>query len=422
MMADVARKIEDPELAALVRIEEGYRGPRLVESEAGFGALAKAIRAGRLDSYLNDWAPRADQARYAPFLPLAVETGEPDIVAALLERGADPNLAIALGAPPEEDERHYDVPLGCAGHSEEITRLLLNSGADVHKLSRRRSVLLLAAGKSPGAVRLLLEAGADPLLRTGVDTPLSFAARNPNYTGAETLALLQAVARKQLEGKRIASLTCKPGKKPKDTGAARGIRAFADLWLEIERSWAVLLVKASRAATSAALNKHYAGSELRTTPTEPIFDEHQPVFVVELRDMPWIIVFEEMGVRITDERLRESALALSKELGCETVGSGLWEGLRCVDGELVEEHNDDWNPEVAFDTIETSGENAREREMNRIEEQKLATMDEWFASKDIFVPRAAYDSDGCVLKLDLRGIKKKDVAGHDVVIVKTASS
>ena len=56
--------------------------------------------------------------------------------------------------------------------------------------------------------------------------------------------------------------------------------------------------------------------------------------------------------------------------------------------------------------------------MDKIEEEKLDAMNSWFAERDIFVPDAAYDSDGLVLKLVLRGIKKQHVAGHDVVVVK----
>ena len=349
-MADVARKLEPPEVGTLVQLRdvsyEWEPGGDLIAPGGGIEALVEAVKSGSLDSYLRDWAPKANHGEFRDFNTIlfhAVEGNWVELVSALLERGADPDRGVAIGAPEDyfEDE---STPLGASVKSEECARLLLESGADYNKFSNGSPVLLLAADECPGVVRLLLEAGADPLLRTGIDTPLSLSLRRSN--NEENVALLRAAARRRIEGKRVSSLLCRAGKKPKDPATERGIRSFADTWLEHDWLWYAVLVKAPLEETSRTLHEHYPGSELHQSPKGAIFDEHRPVFAVSLKGMPWTIVYENMGARF-DLDLRAVTQALSEKLQCEAVGFGAWEGHHYESGRLLEEHLD-WDPEETY--------------------------------------------------------------------------
>ncbi len=420
-MIDVGRKIEPREVAKLVRVQPHTN--RLLWPVGGYAALVKVIQAGCLDDYLHDWAPRARDRRYVSYdtlLLIAVESSVVSVVSALLERGADPNRGLAIGAPTEYSEEKSDRPLGVSGDSEEVTRLLLAAGADVRQLSNGSSPLSRAATGDPGAIRAMLEAGADPLRRTVFDTPLS-SARNSGPK--ENVRILQEAAFKQISGKRIGSLSCKSGKNPKDPATERGVRTFAKRWLDTPYGWEIVFVKAGLSDTSQALHEFYVGSELHQRPKTAIFDKNRPVFLVELAGMPWTIVFEDIGSKSQGEIMRKSGQALSDSLQCEVVCFGAFEGLHYAQGSLIEEHGEDWEPETIFDqeSAKKPGEELlSDNAMCKIEDEQLKVMDAWFAERDIYVPAAFYDSDGAILKLLLRGIKKKYVVGHDVVIVTPA--
>ena len=295
--------------------------------------------------------------------------------------------------------------------------MLIGAGADVHLLSRGDPPLMYAVGKGKdiGAIKAMLEAGADPLFQGESRTPLAQAlARLPE--GHEQIALLRTAAMKQLKGKRVSSLACKAGKKPSPTDTTRGVGIFLKDWEEHDWDWAISFVKASRSDTSQALQKMFSGSEMHAPAKEAVFDEHRPIFVVELKGMPWTIVFDEIGAHNLEGRLEEVDEAISKELGCEVLGFGRSKGLRYESGVPMESHGTDWNSEATY--LERHVEDHDEDQMDRIDAEKLKQIDAWFAEKDVFLPNASFRSDGLLLKLELLGIKKKDVVGHDVVIVK----
>lgn len=408
---DPGRPIADQTLAALLRTLKGR--PILVEPDVGFARLELEIRNGKLDNYLHDWALRSSEGFRETLLVLCVKSNLAALVAALLERGADPNMGlVSQGATRKCPASQYDTPLGAAGNSEEITRLLLDAGANVHLLSRGSPPLLYA--RDIGAIRLLLEAGADPLAGGDSRSPLADAlAVLPE--GHERIRVLRTAAMKQLEGKRLSSISCKAGKHFVSSAEARGVRMFMQFWIDNDWDWAVSLVKASRSETTAALHDLFPKSEVHAPAKNAIFDAHRPIFVVELKGMPWTIVFDELGGKSLDGRIEEIGEPLSKKLGCEVLSFGNSKGLRYESGELLESHSNDWSVEVA--NVESGAYDVEDEELDSIEEVVLASIDKWFVDKDVFLPEASFASDGLLLKLELRGIKKKDVAGHDVVVV-----
>ncbi len=412
---DPGRPIASPKVAALLRHEPG--SGVLVEPEGGFDELVFCILSGELDAYLEDWALRSKEGFRTTLLAHAVKSCESRLVRALLSRGANPNIGLVVqGGTRKASARDYSTPLGLSGNSEEITRLLLSAGADVNLLSRGDPPLMYAVGKDTGAVRAMLEAGADPLYQGESRSPLRQAiCRLP--ADHEQLVLLRAAAAAQMKGKRKSSLRCKAGKNPVSTAETRGVRTFVSSWLEHDWDWAVSFVKAGRSETSAALHALFPGSERHAPAKEGILDEHRPIFVVELKGMPWTIVFDELGARHLSGRLEEIGAPLSKSLDCEVLGFGRGMGLRYKSGVLVEAPSGSWSPEAAY--LDRQVEDHDEEQMDSIDAEVLNRIDRWFAEKEVFVPDACFNSDGLLITLELGGIKRKDVSGHDVVVVKS---
>lgn len=118
-------------------------------------------------------SPDAASERGERPLVVAVSEHRLEVVRALLELGADPNLADASGAPLDH----------ALGHRA-ILHALLVAGAD----PTRANDLLFHAAPFPGALALLLEHGADPNATTAnFETALSFACDEGRLASAELL-------------------------------------------------------------------------------------------------------------------------------------------------------------------------------------------------------------------------------------------
>jgi ankyrin repeat protein len=160
-----------------------FTSARTPEGEARREAAARAvqhIRAGALGDRVNELG-----ARRRPLLVLAVETGEPDLVDAILAAGArddvmgddgTPALYVAAslglasvvarlldaGAPADARAPNRETPLMAAaafGDLESVRRLL-DAGADARARVRGRSAVGYARGLHKKAIRALVEARA----------------------------------------------------------------------------------------------------------------------------------------------------------------------------------------------------------------------------------------------------------------------
>jgi len=162
-----------------------HEDDRRVTSHNGEEELVQVVKEGALDVELNTWAPQIPYAvnvtrrYYAPLLVLAIKSELLRLSAALIEQGADVELAAVPGCPKVFKPAEYPTPIKYAismlsaelttsFHREpalesslKMTHLLIGCGVDVNRLSGGRPPLLYAVGR-PRVIEALLDAGADP--------------------------------------------------------------------------------------------------------------------------------------------------------------------------------------------------------------------------------------------------------------------
>ncbi|MBZ5624572.1 MAG: ankyrin repeat domain-containing protein [Acidobacteriia bacterium] len=185
------------------------RSPLMRAAEKGNAKIVELLLAkGARVNFRQDWRHSSDplDGYKATALLCAVRAKHSDIVAMLLEHGADPNLRGQDGTTPllaaggslsiiqalvtagaDVNARHDsgETALYIAAFNSEAVEYLLECGADVNAQSHatgRTPLMRAAISGNAEAVRLLLRHGADPTLRapgTGVTsggTALDFAA------------------------------------------------------------------------------------------------------------------------------------------------------------------------------------------------------------------------------------------------------
>ena len=203
--------------------------------QTGDGPLVASL----LDAH-PEWLSGRDAGGNSPLLT-ALYYQEPDIAAALVKRGCEVNLweAAALGDVTRLQAVLTSEPAGLHQHSHdgwtalhlaahfgrlEAVRFLLARGADVHARSKNdldnHPLHAALAGRSAEVTRALLDAGADPnSAEHGGYTPLHQAAEN----GA------LAVIRLLLERGAVPTPKDDQGRTPLDLAEAKGHAEAAEI-------------------------------------------------------------------------------------------------------------------------------------------------------------------------------------------------
>lgn len=167
LVADAAARGDRPAVKALLQQKADVNAAQ----GDGSTALHWAATAGDLEMTRMLLAAGANvkaASRIGKITPLvlASQTGNADIIEALLAAGADPNGANDLGTTP--------LMLAAASGRADAVKALLDHGAQVNarELSHGQTALMFAAALNrDAAVRMLLQRGADPAIATNAVLP-----------------------------------------------------------------------------------------------------------------------------------------------------------------------------------------------------------------------------------------------------------
>jgi hypothetical protein len=235
-----AKKVNFVDRSGLVQLDEGH----LVMPAGGWNALVTAIKKGLLDEYLNGGSPWTVRERWhveAPtLLYLAARSAGPDVVKALISRGADPRVHSGLPRPRDGGATpHPYSPVSAAvyGGDVESLRLLLEAGASVDHGS---PLELAIQSNQQACFDLLLDRGARVAVpsRGGNGTLLDVA----EALGRSSMA---AEIRRRLEGERAASPPALlRASKERTKAPPKPFSSFAKARWSAHFSWVVFAAKA----------------------------------------------------------------------------------------------------------------------------------------------------------------------------------
>lgn len=332
----------------------------------------------------------------------------------VLSHGADPERSyFAMG---QNVKLKGEPLLVMASRKPAMLRLLLKYGAKVDAVlpGTDRTALFMATRKNNReAIEILLEAGADPLYQSSLFvSPLAKAKSFLARREPEVVALLEAA----VVNRDLATAAVLEFDSPQRGKVGRGVKKFAFEWIEHEHSWGVSLVKAGLKETCESLRRRYKGAKVLVSPKLVIPDKSRAILCLEIRACPWIVVYETVGVRqYFDDWHTKTSKHASKYLNCETIAFGTWEASFFNKGKLIEEHARDWDPESIIED-EMNGD-ISSRGLDRLENKQLATMSNWFAGRDVYVPPLGYRDNGHSLGFTLSGIRESDIEGFSVLLV-----
>ncbi len=174
-----------PLVAAVADMYQRGEFPSTDESLAEFPAATRAILLGRLDDLRQLSAERSevlearDRFNFTPLMWAASRFGSEEMTRLLLEAGAD--------ARAEGDGRWTALYAAVESERADTVRLLTRAGADPNvkvqfEMERPTLLMIAASGRRADVVQALLDAGADPIVavNNGETTALSRAAYNPS--------------------------------------------------------------------------------------------------------------------------------------------------------------------------------------------------------------------------------------------------
>lgn len=161
-----------------------------------YGALETALRSGSLDQLPQEvttdpqFPNIVDPYTFTPLLALAISWAPPQVVAELIDAGADPNFVALDGFPAL-----VGAVMSGRDDNREIVEVLIGRGADLDRQGVNGWTALHAAANGDDAdiVSALLHHGADPSIRTGVDLDDTALDEARRVDARRVVALLEAV-------------------------------------------------------------------------------------------------------------------------------------------------------------------------------------------------------------------------------------
>ncbi len=341
-------------------------------------------------------------------LALAAEHGDVEIVAAVLEAGADANQRDARQTPP--------IYLAATNGHTRVVEKLLQAGADPDSKNAIGDTALIEAADwgDPEMVRLLLDAGADPKMKAGNgQTPMSV---DHGLHGREIKALLLEAVRKRLGGKpeKGQGLSFLRRRKGLEATIPRGVQDFRDFYYGSHPEWSVAMVRGqmeevARLYVEMVKPKRWE----KDVGKRKISSAWRYIYIFQLKDSAWTVILRSLGFLRADdmEGIANEARELSKQLKTraytymaeDTSGAEGYEVFE--DGHTLEKAE---NGELMIFE-------SKLRAQPKFDENIFP--DPVFADEGIYLPSCYPESDGYDIKLVFEGLQRGDVARVDFMVL-----
>lgn len=395
---------------AMTRLQRACSSVEGDVSQAELTTLLRDLRAGVYTARdLNERAFESDPFSKRP-LPGTILTAAADHlpvqhIKAMLDAGADPNLAVRAGARAPSDGYGTDYPLAVAvsGGRSDVVALLLERGARAsQKLPSGQYPIHCACDASVGldVLAMLLDAGADPSATTEVGENVLLLIRRQEAQGAVVWAdgarrLIQnALAlRKTRRGPLLLKVvpTARPLRPGRDFGLhmRRGDDGATGAVVQAIRGGVDVLGEAIAATMSAVRWEKDVGHR-------SVLGGSDMMFVLALRGAEWTIALRPVGQPVRAlPTLREQAkriLLRAKASGIAIVLDSMMSTLALDSRKLRSRRS---SPRLAWEPVQHEAL-VRER---------------------LFVPPAQLKVSGRNVTLVLRRVRPVDVVRVDLVVI-----
>ncbi|HLX94467.1 MAG TPA: ankyrin repeat domain-containing protein [Verrucomicrobiae bacterium] len=389
-----------------IRKEHERKTAHLLRGEKRLEAVQAAVFMARdpaLKSSLNNPGVDGQTA-----LGLAATNGDVEIVAALLEAGADPNRPDGKQKPPL-------YRAASAGHTRVVEKLL-QGGADPNAKDDVGYTAIIDAANWDDVemLKLLLDAGADPKVETkyGV-TPMNVGLGL--HAKIIKSMLLEAV-RKRQGGKpeKGQGLSFVKRKKDFEVGKARGVQAFRDFYYDSHPEWAVAMVRGPIDDVAGAFAGLVKPARVeKDIAKRKISPGSQYQYLFQLKEHPWTIILRSLGrlsledmKAIADQARELSRLLKTRAYTYMAENASGAEGYEIFEnGESLEE----------AEKCEHTKFRSNFRSQPKFDDELFP--DPMLAEDGIYLPACYPKDSGYDIKLVIEGIQPGDVLRADYVVL-----